>query len=464
MVFLISVCLLLLLAVASHAATQVPISLHPINSRYFHFRGKPTVLITSAEHYGAVVNLDFKYIPYLDELKRCGFNYTRIFAGPYCEDPAEKNIINNTLAPEKGRFICPWARSNQSGYAGGGNKFDLQQWNKAYFDRLHSFMKEASRRNIIVEATLFCPYYGDAEWNLSPLNAQNNINGVGNTTAHDTMNLKHHDLTEVQEAMVRKIVSELRSYDNLFYEICNEPYFGGVTLEWQKHIAAVIAETQMNYTHKHLIAQNIANITAKVENPDPNVSILNFHYANPPHAIPQNSHFKGVIGCDETGFKGKSEQPYIQDGWEFIMAGGGLYNNLDYSFSTKSPQGLATPQAPGSGGKSLRSALSVLKKFIYSFRFIEMSPDKSVKLISCDDKAVLRAVSSPNSQIAAYVRGGTKAVVGVELAKGRYLIRWVETKSGRDLASTQINHSGGPLSLQSPTYHGDVALSVVRSR
>jgi hypothetical protein len=31
-----------------------PIALHPDNPRYFLWRGKPTVLITSAEHYGAV--------------------------------------------------------------------------------------------------------------------------------------------------------------------------------------------------------------------------------------------------------------------------------------------------------------------------------------------------------------------------------------------------------------------------
>ena len=60
---------LLLLASALAAAPERPLALHPENPHYFLFRGKPAVLITSGEHYGAVLNLDFDYRPYLDELQ-----------------------------------------------------------------------------------------------------------------------------------------------------------------------------------------------------------------------------------------------------------------------------------------------------------------------------------------------------------------------------------------------------------
>ena len=39
-----------------------PISLHPDNPSYFLWRGKPAVLITSGEHYGALLNLDFDFV------------------------------------------------------------------------------------------------------------------------------------------------------------------------------------------------------------------------------------------------------------------------------------------------------------------------------------------------------------------------------------------------------------------
>ena len=51
------------------------------NPHYFFFKGKPTLLITSAEHYGAVINKDFDYVQYLDALKAYGLNYTRIYPG-----------------------------------------------------------------------------------------------------------------------------------------------------------------------------------------------------------------------------------------------------------------------------------------------------------------------------------------------------------------------------------------------
>ena len=47
--------------------------------------------------------------------------------------------------------------------------------------------------------------------------------------ANEVYTLKHADLLAVQDAVVRKIVSECREFDNLYFEVCNEPYFGGVT-------------------------------------------------------------------------------------------------------------------------------------------------------------------------------------------------------------------------------------------
>jgi len=49
---------------------QSPINVYPGNPHYFVHLGKPSVLIISAEHYGAVLNLRFNYEAYLDELKR----------------------------------------------------------------------------------------------------------------------------------------------------------------------------------------------------------------------------------------------------------------------------------------------------------------------------------------------------------------------------------------------------------
>jgi hypothetical protein len=211
------------------------LSLFPENPHYFLFGGRPTVLVSSGEHYGAVLNTAFDYKKYLDTLRENRLNLTRTFSGSYREVPGNFKIASNTLAPEPGKFIAPWRQSK--------GKFDLTKWDEAYFVRLKAFLRYAGRRGVVVELVLFCPLYEDSMWSASPMNARNNVNGIGEMVRTDVLALKDAKLTAVQDAMVRKIVTELREFDNVYYEICNEPYFGGVTLEWQEHVAKVIAET-----------------------------------------------------------------------------------------------------------------------------------------------------------------------------------------------------------------------------
>src|SRR5512147_2811540 len=97
--------------IISNAAFTQPVSLHPANHHYLMYKNKPFLLITSAEHYGAVINTGFDFVKYLETMKKQGMNYTRIFAGSYVEIPGSFCIENNSLAPETGNFLAPWART-----------------------------------------------------------------------------------------------------------------------------------------------------------------------------------------------------------------------------------------------------------------------------------------------------------------------------------------------------------------
>src|SRR5436190_14053274 len=329
---------LLLLLVAIAQAADAPIALHPDNPHYLLFRGKPTILLGSTEHYGAVLNGDFDYVPYLEELASKRLNLTRTFSGVYRELPGTFNITENTLAPKTAeKFICPWSRSDTPGASDGGNKFDLTKFNPAYFERLKNFISEAGKRGVVVELVLFCTTYDDKLWAGSPQNEKNNVNGIGNFDRTELYTMKHPEMVAVHEALVRKIAAELRGFDNLYYEICNEPYFAGVADDWQAHISATLADSEKDFPARHLIAQNIANGGKKIDKPDPNVSIFNFHYATPPDTIEQNYKLNNVFSDDETGFRGKDDVYYRTEAWEFVIAGGAIYDNLDYSFTAGAP-------------------------------------------------------------------------------------------------------------------------------
>ncbi len=453
-----------LLTLLALTTSSQPISLHPDNPHYLLFRGKPTVLITSTEHYGAVLNGDFDAIPYLDELHARGLNLTRTFSGTYREVPGAFKIEKNTLAPTPDKYIAPWHRTDVPGAADGRNRFDFGRWNDTYFDRLKSFVAAASDRGIVVEYVLFCPFYEENLWTVNPMNARNNVNGVGNIGRNEAFTGKHRDLQERQEAFVRKVVRELNAFDNVYFEICNEPYFGGVTLEWQARIASVIVDTENSLPHKHLLAQNIANEKAKIERPNPAVSIFNFHYATPPLTVGMNYGLGKVIGDDETGFRGIADKPYRIEAWDFLVAGGAIFDHLDYSYTTDHEDGTAriADPTPGGGGPGFRSQLQFLKRFIDGFDFVKMAPDSKVISRVVPEKTSARALSEPGQAYAIYIHGGTKVELTLNLPAGRYQAEWLNPRSGTIEKSQEIQSRGDRVEVASPPYEEDVALRIRR--
>jgi len=462
-------------------ASEPAIQLHPANPHYFLWHGKPTILITSGEHYGAVLNRDFNYVKYLDALARDKLNLTRTFTGgTYVEPQGAFNISNNTLAPAQGRFIAPWARSDQPGYVSGGNKFDLTRWDDAYFARFRDFVSAASRRGIVVEVNLFCPMYEEIQWTLSPLKSGNNVNGIGDVARTNVYTTdRSGDLLTVQERMVRKFVEELKDSDNVYYEICNEPYFGGVTIEWQRHIADVITAAQKDHPHPKLISQNIANSQARIENPHPAVSIFNFHYAAPPVTVAINYQINRVIGDNETGFRGTNDAAYRMEGWDFVIAGGGLYNNLDYSFTVGHEDGtfVYPGTQPGGGNPAFRTQMRILRDFINDFDFIRMKPDDSVIKGGVPGSMTGRALVDPGKAYAIYLRPaptqGDKSkspdrtrtdpvVLDLNLPKGSYRAAWINPTTGRVAGNEEFDHDVGERRLTAPDVAEDIALGIRR--
>jgi len=453
---------------------SVPVRLHPGNPHYFLWRGKPAVLITSGEHYGAVMNRDFDYVRYLDELKARRFNLTRAFSGTYREVAGSFNITGNPLAPAPGRYLCPWSRSSTPGAWDGGNKFDLAKWDTAYFERLKDFVAQAGRRGIVVELVLFCTMYDENVWNASPMNARNNTGGIGAVGRHEVYSAKDKDLLAAQQAVTRKIVAELRDFDNVYFELCNEPYERpGLTAEWNDRIIAAIVAAEAALPAKHLIAQGAGHRAAKVTRLNENVSVLNFHAATP-EAVRLNYDLGKVIADDETGGADRSDRKYRTEGWDFILAGGGVYDHLDFSFTPGREDGTAVPLPPGTpggGGPGLRRQLAILKQFIEGFDFVRMVPDRitiassriappSAGKSQTASKPTVRALAEAGKAYAVYINGGVQADLVLQLPAGTYRAEWVNTKTGAVEKPETFNHAGGSRAFASPAYAEDIALRV----
>ena len=481
---------LLLFAITSitiHGVTQV-ISLHPKNPHYFFYKGKPAILITSAEHYGAVINSDFDYKTYLDVLKKNGFNLTRIFVGSYCEgsfyDFAPGKELSwqenqNTLAVRPEKLIVPWARSNTAGYLGGGNKFDLDKWDEHYLTRLKDFCKQAAQRNIIVEIVFFSANYGPVTWKNSPLNIANNINNIGDVAYNETHLLKNKDLIDRQLSMVRKIVEEMNGFDNIYFEICNEPYwikgipevepsikaqqFLPETDEWQKIISSAIKTTEQHLPKKHLIAQNFANKYFKIEKPDSAVAIFNFHYAYPPSAVTDNYWWNKPIAFDET-FEGLNAPGRRREAWAFILAGGAVYDNLDWSFATDDATGRGRNIAGlRQSGREVWEQLGILSRAINSFDFINAKPLDSSYVQNLPDGINFYGLGIKGKDYLLYLVKNKATKVNecnLPLPAGKYLLKWIDPVDGSILKQERTTHSDNSFKIKCPSFTDDIALRI----
>lgn len=249
-----------------------------------------------------------------------------------------------------------------------------------------------------------------------------------------------------------------------------------ITEEWQRRVVDTIREVEKDLPHQHLISQNIANGKKKVENPHPGVSIFNFHYCVPPDTVALNFALNKLIGENETGFRGKEDVLYRTEGWDFLLAGGGLYNNLDYSFTAKHPGGTFRDyQSPGGGSPELRRQLAILKRFLEGFAVVRMQPDnRVVKQVS--GKLSVRALGEKGKAYAVYLhvplpskpkkleellRDHVRTTLVLDLPAGRYRAEWVDTKTGAVAQSESFDHAGADKTLASPEFANDIALRVV---
>jgi hypothetical protein len=441
-------------------------------------------LVGSGEHYGAVLNGDFDYHKYLETLSAEGMNYTRLFGGSYVEVPAKSfGILRNDLAPEPGRFVAPWARSAEPGYEGGGNKFDLEQWNPEYFSRLHDFLSDAAKRGIVVEITLFSSQYGEMQWNVSPFNRMNNVSLTDEIDWKKLNTLENGNILGYQEKYARKLVREASAYPNVIFEIANEPWsdrpvlanvvnpylFSGrdqypnsvdlpdaATMAWQAHVAEWITSEESQLANKHLIAQDCCNFVYAVRDVLPGVSIVNFHYAYP-EAATLNDGLGKALSYDETGFLGREDDKYARQAWDFMLSGGGIFDHLDYSFSVGHEDGKdLEANGPGGGSPQLRKRLRIVSEFLRGLPLVEMQPDFTT--VKHAGGVVTHTLSSAKGEYAIYIDGSGPAEILLNLPRGQYEINWIDVVHGGTRGGGGFHHDGGEKLVKTPQFSNGIAM------
>ena len=195
------------------------------------------------------------------------------------------------------------------------------------------------------------------------------------------------------------------------------------------------------------------------------MSVFNFHYASPPAAVGENYHLNKVIGDNETGFKGTKDDHYRMEAWEFILAGGGLYNNLDYSFTVGHEDGTFEypDKQPGGGNRGFRQQMKVLKDFIHGFDFVRMKPAKDViGGLGQDERATVLA--EEGKQYAAYLRLKQPKEITIKLPAGTYNSEWINVLTGKVTGGQQFTVGGNEGFVTSVKQVPEFALRITRAK
>ena len=103
---------------------------------------------------------------------------------------------------------------------------------------------------------------GNNPWRAHPFHRANNVNGVngdqnGDEEGIETHTLQVAEITALQEAYVRKVVTTLNDLDNVLYEITNESPDGSV--DWQYHMINFIKQCEAEQPKQHPVGMTTCN-------------------------------------------------------------------------------------------------------------------------------------------------------------------------------------------------------------
>ena len=237
-----------------------PLRVHPANPRYFADAQGRAVYLTGSHTWSNLQEMwsnsfpvTFNFNQYLDLLEANNHNFIRLWH-------AEMPMLRYNGDTEYRRTSPhPWLRTGPGAAGDGQPKFNLNQFDQAYFNRLRERCMAAGQRGIYVSIMLFEGYtLSNIEdgWFSHPFNSNNNINGVdgdfnNNGWGEEIHTLEIPAVTAVQAAYVRKVIDTVNDLDNVMFEIANESH--GESVQWHEYFIDYIHEYESTKPQQHLV-------------------------------------------------------------------------------------------------------------------------------------------------------------------------------------------------------------------
>ena len=257
--------------------TGTPLRRSKANPRYFENSGGLIFLTGShtwndlQEQGASDPPAALDYNAYIGFLKSNNHNFTRLWAW----DQPKSACDDSPFYTEP----FPWVRSGPGSASDGKPKFNLREFNSAYFDRLRRRVQQAQNSGIFVDVMLFdgfgviaCGSDDDG----FPFYLRNNLNGVDAARGaaswrktgsfsnfrdfpffkrcfcqHEWVTGTNRAVVAVQKAYVAKVLETLNEFDNVVWEVANEA--GANSTNWQREMIRFIREYEAKLPKQHPI-------------------------------------------------------------------------------------------------------------------------------------------------------------------------------------------------------------------
>jgi len=353
---------------------------------------------------------------------------------------------------------------------------------------------------------VFSNTYANDVWALNPFRAENNKQHVGVVDWQDYISLKNPELVRRQSEYARKIIQETSGYDNVYYEICNEPgggFAGHASAAdvdaWQEEMARVLRGEMQRLNRPHLLSGQQAFTYGKKNSfpMDATFAGKTFDIVND-HPLP-NTLFDGHVYemgnfmskelmldqvasfCRATDSRPK---PVVLDedntasmyrdltGWTIhrkrawtALLSRCHYDYIDFSITVGSEGGTATSQ------RAIRSWMQHLSEFMASFDFIhaQLAPEwvatypqhltaSGLSIPGRDYVAYLADSREVEDPAAGAAIGGTASL---SLPPGVYDVRLYSPVTGEYSPAIEMK-GGGKSELVLPPFKQDLVLRATR--
>jgi hypothetical protein len=433
-----------------------PLRAHPDNPRYFTDGTKSAsgslraVYLTGAHTWNNLVDMGrqdpperFDFDAYLAFLERHHHNFIRLWAwdstvwDTRANGRDGKQDFVHQVAP------LPWKRTGPGNAPDGKPKFDLTQFEPAYFERLRTRVDGARKRGIYISVMLFEGWglmHGNQgraapagwAWRSHPFHPDNNVNALGLDAAKGQVHrLGDQKVNDLQAAYIRKVVDTVNDLDNVLFEVINE----GGQKDWDWWVVQTIRDHEKGKPKQHMIGitgHGVERLASMLASPADWISPGRADgYAEDPPAWDAKHKKVSLLDTDHVwGIGGNAEWV-----WKAFTRG---HNPLFMD-----PYDGSVLGKPGDKKwEPIYRALGDARRLAERVDLARMSPYDALS-------STKYCLAAPGSEYVVFAPAGGPVSVDLSAAQGPLQVEWFDVSAGKTLAGEAVT-GGARRELKSP--------------